>query len=717
MKIHSKIMAFLIFMVADVAIVFLILISTNVGRIRDQQEQITGEITASITDNIDQQLRELAENVSQYVLIAETEMDKSMLNAAMVLYEVDRLKAGAVTQAELEQMKSETGMSDLYLGNRQGVFTLSTEPASIGLSLFDIWDGYRMLVTGESDYLPSLLKIKVETGEIFKFTAIPRANNRGVIESALAADTIEEYLQRFLNNNPHIKSLNIFDPWGLVLTENIGDGQTSIYKKQAVISDPEVFALFGDPEKIQITINDDDARIFYPVLENGSSRYVLFMDINTDRYFSTLELVRSPLEALINRTRSENIVSFFFVFGSLVVLSVIISFLVRRTLRPLGDFNVILAAMAKGDFTVRPTEKDLARKDETGEMSRSFLNTVEQVGGIVGSIKTRMTKLEEIGDSLAANAEETQSQVMNIGNHIKNVTGKTTNQTMSVSNVSSSVEEITRNIESLDSLIDNQSAVVSQSSIGIEEMLQSITAANTTLGKIASEFTELVDASRTGAEKQEQVKNQVQNIVSFSETLNETNNVIARIASQTNLLAMNAAIEAAHAGESGKGFAVVADEIRKLAEESSKQSKTVGEQLKMIQNGIGSIVISSGDSKKAFDSIVTQINDVNKLVTIISADVTSQNTKSQQIKQDLDTITNVTSQVQNGAFEMRKGSESIVEEMVLLRDISKEVHNSITEVTTSVSEINKASEDVLNVAIETKEKINDISDNLNKLKI
>lgn len=87
-----------------------------------------------------------------------------MRNAALTLKERD--KEQEITLADLEELKKITGMTDLYLADPDGNFTLSTEPAAIGTNLFAIWDGYRMLVTGESDYLPSSSKIKDETGEI-----------------------------------------------------------------------------------------------------------------------------------------------------------------------------------------------------------------------------------------------------------------------------------------------------------------------------------------------------------------------------------------------------------------------------------------------------------------------------------------------------------------------------------------------------------------------
>jgi hypothetical protein len=182
-------------MIAAVLCVLIAVMFISSKRLRSHGDEMIADLDQQIEENVKSELLALAGDIGRYVTAVEAEIDNNMLNAAKLLAEVDFLRAGNVTAAELARLKQVTGMSDLYLGNMNGIFTLSTEPGAAGLNLFDIWDGYRMLVTGQSNYLPSSMKIKVETGEIFKFTAIPRYNFRGVLESALNADSIEKYLQ------------------------------------------------------------------------------------------------------------------------------------------------------------------------------------------------------------------------------------------------------------------------------------------------------------------------------------------------------------------------------------------------------------------------------------------------------------------------------------------------------------------------------------------
>lgn len=141
---------------------------------------------------------------------------------------------------DLERLAVQTGMTDFYLTNREGIFVASTEKAALGTNLFDISNGYRMLLTGKAQILPSTLKIKAETGEIFKFTAIPRANGKGIVESALDVSNFESSLRRYIQEKKEVKAIYLFDPQQVVLMETLQKGQTSLWEKGKAINNEYV---------------------------------------------------------------------------------------------------------------------------------------------------------------------------------------------------------------------------------------------------------------------------------------------------------------------------------------------------------------------------------------------------------------------------------------------------------------------------------------------
>lgn len=250
--------------------------------ITEKNTEIKEELQSKSMSLVENNLVDLTSMISDYIVAIETELDNTMLNAALTLKERDKVKD--ITLADLEEIKVSTGMTDLYLADPNGNFTMSTEPAAIGTNLFSIWDGYRWLVTGESDYLPSSFKIKAETGEIFKFTAIPRADGKGVIESALSAKVIETNLNRYVENDATLESLYLFDTTGMTLTENIKHNSESLFEIGKVTDNPEVHSVIENKEP-SITVTENQADIYMPVHFGEELRYVLYTSIDTEPFF------------------------------------------------------------------------------------------------------------------------------------------------------------------------------------------------------------------------------------------------------------------------------------------------------------------------------------------------------------------------------------------------------------------------------------------------
>ena len=177
--------------------------------------------------------------------------------------------------------------------------------------------------------------------------------------------------------------------------------------------------------------------------------------------------------------------------------------------------------------------------------------------------------------------------------------------------MTAAVEQLARNIDSMGESIGRQSRVVGDTDHSVKELLT----ANEKLEELSQEGKEkadgLVSASRAGNDKLEAMTRRVSAIRENSDHLVEANAPIASVANQTNLLAMNAAIEAAHAGESDRGVAVVADEIRKLAETSSSQPKNIGDNLQNLLTDIGHV----GEESQAVQSSFALISDHMKGVS------------------------------------------------------------------------------------------------------
>ena len=212
-------------------------------------------------------------------------------------------------------------------------------------------------------------------------------------------------------------------------------------------------------------------------------------------------------------------------------------------------------------------------------------------------------------------------------------------------------------MEQLNEHVEEQASSVSASSAATEEMIANIQSVTDTLSKNTQNVEELQEASVAGHASLSEVVTDIQGIARESESLLEINAVMQNIASQTNLLSMNASIEAAHAGDSGRGFAVVADEIRKLAESSSKQSKTIGGVLKSIKGSIDKITKSTDAVMGKFNAIEDGVKTVAIQESSILGAMEEQGQGSKQILQAVGTVNEITHKVKEAARRMVETSK------------------------------------------------------------
>jgi len=194
----------------------------------------------------------------------------------------------------------------------------------------------------------------------------------------------------------------------------------------------------------------------------------------------------------------------------------------------------------------------------------------------------------------------------------------------------------------------------------------------------------------------------------------EINSVMQNIASQTNLLSMNAAIEAAHAGEAGKGFAVVADEIRKLAESSGEQSKTIGNVLKKIKESIDKITKSTETVSTRFESIDSGVRTVADMEGNILNAMEEQGDRQGSGGASL---TEITKQVKTGSEEMLEGSQEVIKESQNLEKVTQEITGGMNEMATGADQVNVAVHNVNDMAAKNRESIDSLIKEVSRFKV
>ncbi|MBU0927539.1 MAG: methyl-accepting chemotaxis protein [Spirochaetes bacterium] len=414
--------------------------------------------------------------------------------------------------------------------------------------------------------------------------------------------------------------------------------------------------------------------------------------------------VLTPIDGML-RAVGKLIILVIAMAGAVLLLSVAALWLVvGRAIKPLERTAVAFGELAQGDADLTRTI-ELKRNDEIGDLVEGFNAFVGKLRGIIATLKGAQGSMGGIGEELATSSHEAASATAQILANIEGVRRLSANQESSTSVATSSVVSVVGAISDLDSLTETQAAGISEASASIEQMIGNIGSVSSSIGHMAERFEELMKTAVAGREKQEAVVAKVGIIASQSELLLEANQVIASIASQTNLLAMNAAIEAAHAGEAGKGFSVVADEIRRLSETSSEQSRTIGAELSSIKTTIAEVVIASAESEESFNTVSSSIDATDELVRQVDHAMAEQREGSRQILEALRDMNASAESVRDRAKAMTIDAQRAREGMSSLLDTTSTIRGSMDEMGAGAEQINKAAQSVSNLAEATRESI------------
>lgn len=400
--------------------------------------------------------------------------------------------------------------------------------------------------------------------------------------------------------------------------------------------------------------------------------WLVFVSAYTDDLFGDVDRLRNRLAGLM--------------IVALLVIIVVLIFVMRGLLRPLGTLRNRLEEIASGggDLTVRV---GMRSTDEIGALGGAFDRFTETLRDLLENVKGRVTESSSISNRLGELAGQTEDLVSGMTGKVEAINSRIGSLNRDIQNASASTEQITRGVGSLADLIEDQAASVNESSATIEEISSSI--GNISRIAVEKEKTarDLVEITTIGGRFVRDTNALIQGVNQDAARILEMVEIINGIADQTNILAMNAAIEAAHAGEAGKGFSVVADEIRKLAETTSENSRSITENVQSVTGKIREALDLSNSTGESFGRIHDEVDATSAAFAEITQAMKELALSSDEILKAVMNLNSVTEKVRTGSDEMKISSENVTGTMFNLSEFSSSVTQDLDRIMQEIGRV------------------------------
>jgi len=417
-----------------------------------------------------------------------------------------------------------------------------------------------------------------------------------------------------------------------------------------------------------------------------SAIYVADMNLN-----SAVEVIGEQYSMIEDEVAKIERKSTYTVLGIMALLFLVMVFVAVRIANAIGKGVIkierAISDLTDGDLTVRA---EVISKDDLGRLSADLNRFIEALSTTVENIKITSGENITVKEDLVVTINETSASVQQMSAGASSIKDQMSKLDVQIRESTKEVDVVTEGIGGLSDALNDQVAMVEESTSSVTEMIASIGNVADITQKKRAATEKLVQTAQTGGNQLDATTAIIEEINGRIGEIRGTTDIIQNVAAQTNLLAMNAAIEAAHAGEYGRGFAVVAEEIRKLAEASSLNSKQIAKVIKEMIARIQEASDAGSATKRAFADIDTEVRGVASSLDEINSSMMELQAGGQQILEAMTSLQDVSSKVREGGDQMGDAAGTVKDAMAQVDRISAEVLGSISEITAGLSEVGNA---------------------------